>query len=140
MNGGTEMDVREKLIELVKNALRAYGRDLEKVVEPYDFIADFLIHSGVTVQDDCNDCAEATQNCIVKLQEQIAELRSAHEWISVDDRMPTQEDAPTEYVFTAYKNQNCYDVEIALWDTVIAYPDLYDYWMALPLPQPPKGE
>lgn len=45
------MDVREKLIELVKNALRAYGRDLEKVVEPYDFIADFLIHSGVTVQE-----------------------------------------------------------------------------------------
>ena len=45
------MDVREKLIGLVKNALRAYGRDLEKVVEPYDFIADFLIHSGVTVQE-----------------------------------------------------------------------------------------
>ena len=54
------MDVREKLIGLVKNALRAYGRDLEKVVEPYDFIADFLIHSGVTVQ----------------------------EWISVKDRLP----------------------------------------------------
>ena len=54
------MDVREKLIELVKNALRAYGRDLEKVVEPYDFIADFLIHSGATVQ----------------------------EWISVKDRLP----------------------------------------------------
>ena len=44
-------DVREKLVELVKNALRAYGNDLEKVVEPYEFIADFLIHSGVTVQD-----------------------------------------------------------------------------------------
>ena len=106
------MDVREKLVYLVKNALRAYGKDLGKIVEPYEFIADFLIHSGVTVQ----------------------------KWISVDDRLPTQEDAPTEYVFTAYKNQNCYDVEIALWDTVIAYPDMYDYWMALPLPQPPKGE
>ena len=54
------MDVREKLIELVKNALRAYGRDLEKVVEPYDFIADFLIHSGVTIQ----------------------------EWVSVEDKLP----------------------------------------------------
>ena len=54
------MDVREKLVELVKNALRAYGNDLEKVVEPYEFIADFLIHSGVTVQ----------------------------EWFSVDDRLP----------------------------------------------------
>ena len=54
------MDVRERLIELVKNALRAYGRDLEKVVEPDDFIADFLIHSGVTIQ----------------------------EWVSVEDKLP----------------------------------------------------
>ena len=54
------MDVREKLIYLVKNALRAYGNDLEKTVEPYEFIADFLIHSGVAVQ----------------------------EWISVKDRLP----------------------------------------------------
>ena len=77
--------------------------------------------------------------------EEIADKLITHgvtvrEWISADKRMPTQEDAPTEYVFTAYKNQNCYDVGIALWDTVVAYPDLYDYWMALPLPQPPKGE
>ena len=77
-----------------------------------EYLADCLINNGVTVQ----------------------------EWISADKRMPAQEDAPTEYVFTAYKNQNCYDVEISLWDTVVAYPDLYDYWMALPLPQPPKGE
>ena len=75
-------------------------------------IADHLIAHGVTVQ----------------------------EWISTDKRMPTQEDASTEYVFTAYKNENCYDVNISLWDTVIAYPDLYDYWMPLSLPQPPKGE
>ena len=45
------MNVRGKMVYLVKNALRAYGKDLEKVVEPYEFIADFLIHSGVTVQE-----------------------------------------------------------------------------------------
>ena len=83
-----------------------------KLVDPTEAVADYLLDNGVTVQ----------------------------EWVSADKRMPTQEDAPTEYVFTAYKNQNCYDVGIALWDTVVAYPDLYDYWMALPLPQPPKGE
>ena len=96
------MDVREKLIELLKQI---------KYVS-VENAANILIENGVTVQ----------------------------EWVSADKRMPTQEDAPTEYVFTAYKNQNCYDVVIALWDTVVAYPDLYDYWMALPLPQPPKGE
>ena len=65
---------------------------------------------------------------------------TVQEWISTDKRMPTQEDATTEYVFTAYKNKNCYDVNISLWDIIIAYPDLYDYWMPLPMPQPPKGE
>ena len=95
----------------------------EKLVELLDIIippgqktlgdiADYLIAHGVTVQ----------------------------EWISTDKRMPTQEDATTEYVFTAYKNKNCYDVNISLWDTIIAYPDLYDYWMPLPMPEPPKGE
>ena len=77
-----------------------------------EVIADGLIAHGVTVQ----------------------------EWISCEDRLPTQEDAPTEYVFTAYKNENCYDVNISLWDIVVGYPDLYDYWMPLPMPQPPKGE
>ena len=101
------MDVREKLIEILRKPIFPH-----ELVDPTEAVADYLLDSGVTVQ----------------------------EWISADKRMPTQEDAPTEYVFTAYKNQNCYDVGIALWDTVIAYPDLYDYWMALPLPQPPKGE
>ena len=78
---------------------------------------------------------------IQDLRRENAELRArVQEWISTDKRMPTQEDAITEYVFTAYKNKNCYDVNISLWDTVIAYPDLYDYWMPLPMPQPPKGE
>ena len=77
-----------------------------------EVIADGLIAHGVTVQ----------------------------EWISTGKRMPMQEDATTEYVFTAYKNKNCYDVNISLWDIIIAYPDLYDYWMPLPMPEPPKGE
>ena len=107
------MDVREKLVELLKSVLPNFRNNMaywgEKPI--YEF-ADCLLANGVTVQ----------------------------EWISTDKRIPTQEDASTEYVFTAYKNENCYDVNISLWDTVIAYPDLYDYWMPLPLPQPPKGE
>ena len=113
------MDVKEKLVELILNA------DNDKNLGWYDlydlthektgcaeYFSDYLIAHGVTVQ----------------------------EWISTDERMPTKEDAPTEYVFTAYANGNCYNVDIALWDTVIAHPDLYDYWMQMTLPQPPKGE
>ena len=108
------MDVREKLVELIKDGirkgLRAKGDD--RLDYSFEDVADYLIANGVTVQ----------------------------EWISCEDRLPTQEDAPTEYVFTAYKNENCYDVNISLWDIVVGYPDLYDYWMPLPMPQPPKGE
>ena len=109
------MDVMEKLVDIVCDATQI-NRCIHSCNHPpcamVRGIVDALIENGVTVQ----------------------------EWISTDKRMPTQEDATTEYVFTAYKNKNCYDVNISLWDTVIAYPDLYDYWMPLSLPQPPKGE
>ena len=115
------MDVREKLVYLVKNALRAYGKDLEKIVEPYEFIADFLIHSGVTV----------------------------HEWISVDERLPDLIPyssgiaySETVLVLTSIRKET-----IAVWDgsTWIAQFDYCELWGEkithwMPLPLPPKGE
>ena len=64
MNGGTEMDVREKLIELLCNlptpefviGTRRAGKKLITA----GFIADHLIANGITMQ----------------------------EWVSVDDRLP----------------------------------------------------
>ena len=56
MNGGTEMDVREKLVELTNDCrfMEGYGMDL---VERQ---ADHLIAHGVTVQalDGCEYCKE----------------------------------------------------------------------------------
>ena len=113
------MDVREKLIELVKNALRAYGRDLEKVVEPYDFIADFLIHSGVTVQ----------------------------EWVSVDERLP-KEGEYVLCVLKGFnyggKIQVCKFVPADKFKDKPYFEHFRNgfpsvtHWM--PLPEPPKGE
>ena len=77
------MDVREKLIEILRKPIFPH-----ELVDPTEAVADYLLDNGVTVQEDCKDCAEATQNCIVKLQEQISELRSVQEWISVKDRLP----------------------------------------------------
>ena len=57
MNGGTEMDVREKLVELLDTNC-GYVDEVEAEV-----LADYLISNGVTVQ----------------------------EWISVDERMPENE-------------------------------------------------
>ena len=52
------MDVREQLVKLVKNSLAAYGSTTNKVLEPCEFIADFMIANGVTVQelDGCEYC------------------------------------------------------------------------------------
>ena len=108
------MDVREKLIGLVKNALRAYGRDLEKVVEPYDFIADFLIHSGVTVQ----------------------------EWVSVKERLPQEKvNCIVHYKHAYCDNDDYWAIGMCFYDGEKFRIDLaykVTHWM--PIPQPPKGE
>ena len=108
------MDVREKLVYLVKNALRAYGKDLEKTVEPYEFIADFLIHSGVTVQ----------------------------EWISVDERLPEEKVNCIVYYKHAYcDNDDYWAIGICFYNGEKFQMDWsykVTHWM--PLPKPPKGE
>ena len=109
------MDVREKLIYLVKNALRAYGNDLEKTVEPYEFIADFLIHSGVTVQ----------------------------EWISVKDRLPEAGEyvvcIAKRNTFSRFMPMVA-RIEKNGWVNPITgqYISEVTHWM--PILQPPKGE
>ena len=55
MNGGTEMDVRGKLIEILRKPIFPH-----ELVDPTEAVADYLLDSGVTVQ----------------------------EWISVDDELP----------------------------------------------------
>lgn len=47
------MTDRERLIELVKNSLSAYGKEARADCKPQDFIADFLIANGVIVPP-CN--------------------------------------------------------------------------------------
>ena len=108
------MDVRGKLVYLVKNALRAYGKDLEKTVEPYEFIADFLIHSGVTVQ----------------------------EWISVDERLPEEKvNCIVHYKHAYCDNDDYWAIGICFYNGEKFQTDWsykVTHWM--PLPKPPKGE
>ena len=108
------MDVREKLVYLVKNALRAYGKDLGKIVEPYEFIADFLIHSGVTVQ----------------------------EWIPVNDELPEEKvNCIVHYKHAYCDNDDYWAIGICFYDGEKFKMDWsykVTHWM--PLPKPPKGE
>ena len=104
------MDVREKLIDLVVQGNIMSFGKSEPFAE---IIADNLIAHGVTVQ----------------------------EWISTDERMPTEDVATDGYVAVAYEwGDGVKTKTISLVDVVIAHPDLYDYWMPLNLPQPPKGD
>ena len=55
MNGGTEMDVRQKLVDILRKTIFPH-----ELVDKTEAVADYLLDSGVTVQ----------------------------EWISVNDRLP----------------------------------------------------
>ena len=135
------MDVREKLVELLISTIGLTPTDAEI------YANDFIAH-GVTVQEDCKDCAEATQNCIVKLQEQIAELRSAQEWVSVKDGLP-EKDGQYLIFTTKYFSPDHIDeidhidgIEISGYSKRFGFLSkngLYaKYWCEMP--QPPKGE
>ena len=142
------MDVREKLVELlgevqetgVNEIPAGFGCTREYIAN--EKVASHLTDHGVTVQEDCKDCAEATQNCIVKLQEQIAELRSAQEWIPVTERLPEESGM---YIITA-NDGHAQRVSFVQWQKKNRMWNLTgarSYWRVThwqPLPQPPKGE
>ena len=100
------MDVREKLIEILRKPIFPH-----ELVDPTEAVADYLLDSGVTVQD----------------------------WISVDERLPDDNDRviafrPNESETSAYKY--CvmwgWSVKASLKHRGITH------WMDMP--QPPKGE
>ena len=100
------MDIREKLIEILRKPIFPH-----ELVDPTEAVADYLIDSGVTVQ----------------------------EWVSVDDRLPDDNDRviafrPNEPETSSYKY--CvmwgWSVKASLKHRGITH------WM--PLLEPPKGE
>ena len=114
------MDVREKLIEILRKPMFPH-----ELVDPTEAVADYLLDSGVTVQ----------------------------EWISVDERLPDLIpcNAGTAYSEAVNVLTSGRKVLTAIWDGTdfIADANFWDaegeeitHWtpVLLPLPQPPKGE
>ena len=106
------MDVREKLIEILRKPIFPH-----ELVDPIEAVADYLLDSGVTVQ----------------------------EWISVKDRLPEEEERVLIYTktnITKYgtytKRYGAYRKEGFICQDGFMWLNTASHWM--PLPQPPKGE
>ena len=102
------MDVREKLIEILRKPIFPH-----ELVDPTEAVADYLLDSGVTVQ----------------------------EWISVDDRLPEEKVNCIVYYRHAYcDNDDYWAIGICFYDGEKFQMDLLykiTHWQYLP--QPPKG-
>ena len=108
MNGGTEMDAREKLIEILRKPIFPH-----ELVDPTEAVADYLLDSGVTVQ----------------------------EWISVKDRLPEHGDVVVVWhTYMEHPFVCQWDERSDCWiDNKWTFGrNTITHWCYLP--QPPKGE
>ena len=103
------MDVREKLIEILRKPIFPH-----ELADPTEAVADYLLDSGVTVQ----------------------------EWISVDDELPEDDSDVLAYLRIGEESRICPANYVkGMWfDWIFNTPvtESITHWM--PLPQPTKGE
>ena len=103
------MDVREKLIEILKKPIFP-----NEMVDPIEAVADYLLDSGVTVQ----------------------------EWISVKERLPQEKvNCIVHYKHAYCDNDDYWAIGMCFYDgeKFRLYP-AYKVTHGMPMPQPPKGE
>ena len=114
MNGGTEMDVREKLIELLKQI---------KYVS-VENAANILIDNGVTVQEwiPASEPPKKITNKVIVLCKNgyrgfghYEDYKGERTWYNLESGKP----------FTDWDLEDCESYEVTHW---------------MPIPQPPKGE
>ena len=103
------MNVREKLVEILRKPIFPH-----ELVDPIEAVADYLLDSGVTVQ----------------------------EWISVDDRLPEEKADCIVYYQHAYcDNDGYWAIGMCFYDgEKFQLNPAYKVTHWMPLPNPPKGE
>ena len=127
MNGGTEMDVRGKLVELLTNSPQL---DVLDWATGWEEAANYLIAHGVTVQEWINSEEMLPEfPCLA--------LDVNGNSVFIPDGILTIKDKHGEWCINASlaKEVRLIDgtkMDALIWENRIAY------WM--PLPQPPKGE
>ena len=103
------MDVREKLIEILRKPIFPH-----ELVDPTEAVADYLLDSGVTVQ----------------------------EWVSVDERLPEEKVNCIVHYKHAYCNNDGYwAIGFCFYDgEKFQFDQAYKVTHWMPIPRPPKGE
>ena len=103
------MDVREKLIEILSKPIFPH-----ELVDPTEAVADYLLDSGVTVQ----------------------------EWISVEDKLPEEAvNCIVHYRHAYCDNDGYWAIGMCFYDgEKFQLNPLYKVTHWMPIPQPPKGE
>ena len=89
------MDVREKLVDLIFDSL---CRHIDKSCNLAENIADDLIRSGVTVQENVemsDELLKQLKNAPITICKEEPSIELVQEWISVDDRLP-EDDLPKD--------------------------------------------
>ena len=130
MNGGTEMDVRGKLIELLTNSQQL---DVLDCATGWEEAANYLIDHGVTVQEWIN-----SEEMLPEFPCLAIDVNGNS--VFIPDGILTIKDKHGEWCINASlaKEVRLIDgtkIDALIWENRIAY------WMPLPkLPQPPKGE
>ena len=147
------MDVREKLVELIRKGARGH------TLMPTESIANYLVEHGVTVQDNTqitDEFLEQLRNTPVTILQEEPTIELVQEWTSVKDRLPKKRG----HYFIAYRFMGD-GADMQFFGEAMWHDDIPDngyvkgnhfsnegvdgmyvtHWMEIPpLPQPPKGE
>ena len=125
------MDVREKLVELLKNAKSAMQSEkLSCDIARNMFVVDFMMANGVTVQEWIN-----SEEMLPEFPCLAVDVNGNS--VFIPDGILTIKDKHGEWCINAslakeFRLINGAKIDALIWENRIAY------WM--PIPQPPKGE
>ena len=130
------MDVREKLVELLK----------ANFYDEYEFeeIADILIAHGVTVQNNTeisDELLKQLRNAPLTVLHEEPTIELVQEWISVSERLPQNFVSVLGYMADAGEFppvRECYTVGNAFFFPALGDVHPVSHWCELP--KPPKGE
>ena len=133
------MDVREKLIEILRKPIFPH-----EMVDPIEAVADYLLDSGVTVQDNTeisDELLKQLRNAPLTVLHEEPTIELVQEWISVSERLPQNFVSVLGYMTDAGEFppvRECYTVGNAFFFPALGDVHPVSHWCEMP--QPPKGE